>query len=246
MDEERRALEAIWAESDDHRSIVFENGTDLWIEVIGTFSPKRPERPRNDEEGQEEPPSPTIPSYKNFSSFSKMRVEPRSSNSWKFLGESAGILSTLPSMEILALFPDSYELAVKHEFTFVAKALQPQDCDGPDILVGGQSTFHFNEIPKLGPGETFSIRLACKTPSPLQLLCKCVLLRSVEQSQASLDPISSSSSSSFSSVLSPSSSLCGSSGCQVITLKDRVAQLPLPNRLKNVELMDLFVEVRSQ
>lgn len=65
-------------------------------------------------------------------------------------------------MEILALFPDSYELAVKHEFTFVAKALQPQDCDGPDILVGGQSTFHFNEIPKLGPGETFSIRLACK------------------------------------------------------------------------------------
>ena len=85
-DEHEDVIREIWDGSTDHRTVVFRNGTDHWIEVRGTFRPKLIARG----DGNEDAFSST------FSSVSKMQIAPRSQKDWNFLGMSHADMYCIP------------------------------------------------------------------------------------------------------------------------------------------------------
>eukprot|EP00095_Tigriopus_kingsejongensis_P006558 maker-scaffold235_size242898-snap-gene-1.12 protein:Tk06558 transcript:maker-scaffold235_size242898-snap-gene-1.12-mRNA-1 annotation:"na+-dependent transporter" len=171
MDEARGVWDEIWSHSIDHRSLVFQNSTDLWIEVIGTFRPRRGGSQNgppsdNEEGGGQEASGGSSATFQNFSSESRIRVQPRSTHSWKFLGESAQLPTDMLAFELLGLLPDSYDMAIRHDFTFVAKSLCETDIMGQGedlrILLGDKASLSLRSLPLLGPGEESQITLSCK------------------------------------------------------------------------------------
>jgi len=165
QDEDAAAEEELFANSTDHRTVVFRNTTDVWVRLESTMRLGG-----------------------NMVIESRAVVGPKAEHKWRFLGESNMFPVTPATCELLGIIPDNYCTAYSADdagssssYTWKASVVGEVNA----VLLGGKESLSLKDLPKLGPMEGFSVDITRKRASSLQLLAHSRILISCGKSCSS-------------------------------------------------------------
>lgn len=163
QDGDAAAEEELFANSTDHRTVVFRNTTDVWVRLESTMRLGG-----------------------NMVIESRAVVGPKAEHKWRFLGESNMFPVTPATCELLGIIPDNYCTAYSADassssYTWKASVVGEVN----PVLLGGKESLSLKDLPKLGPMEGFSVDITRKRASSLQLLAHSRILISCGKSCSS-------------------------------------------------------------